>query len=226
MYGILTNIKKQLNGEYTAMDKNSQSYRRMDKLIMNAFIEITQKIPFEKLTVTDITEAAMISRYTFYVHFHDKYEVAERLLDECYHSFTEFMEERLPAIRRTDKSSVQQRQMTSQALIEFGEKYHAQSKVLLNIHTENIDFMKRIKQYFIDKYKKQLPDHENVELEAMIYANVIMAVSEYFNVTHTSLGDGQKISSSYIYALLYALGVHEEQKLKELYAYLLRFVEQ
>ena len=61
------------------MDKSTAAYRRMDKIILNAFIEISQEMSFEHITVQKIADAALVSRYTFYTHFHDKYEVAERI---------------------------------------------------------------------------------------------------------------------------------------------------
>ena len=53
------------------MDKTSAAYRRMDKTIINAFVELAQTMSFEKITVQKIVDAALISRYTFYTHFHD-----------------------------------------------------------------------------------------------------------------------------------------------------------
>ena len=80
------------------MNKESLQYRRVDKCILNAFIKISPQIPFEKMTVQDILDEALVSRYTFYAHFHDKYEVAERIQDELYKQFLLLTEERIPSI--------------------------------------------------------------------------------------------------------------------------------
>ena len=42
-----------------------------------AVIELLKKEKFEKLTVADICQAAMVNRMTFYKHFRDKYDLLE-----------------------------------------------------------------------------------------------------------------------------------------------------
>lgn len=70
------------------MQKNLQ-YRRTDRDIINAFVTLAAQKPFEELTVQDIMEEALVSRYTFYKHFKDKYEIAGRLQDEMMADFVE-----------------------------------------------------------------------------------------------------------------------------------------
>ena len=35
--------------------------------------------PFEKITVQDILDETPVTRSTFYKHYHDKYEIAEKM---------------------------------------------------------------------------------------------------------------------------------------------------
>lgn len=206
------------------MDKSSQSYRRMDRVIMNAFIEAALRIPFEKLTVNDITEAAMISRYTFYAHFHDKFEIAERLQDDIYGAFVEFMQEKIPFMNSPKSNKADSGQIISQTILEFSRKYTLQSQVLSGIHTETIDYVGKIKRYFISQYKKQLPNHKNVEMEALIYSNMVMAVSEYFETQKSFSTNGKTITSAYTYAFLYAFGIHDDDLMQKAYNELLKIV--
>ena len=46
---------------------------------MNAFLSLLDSKAFEKITVSDIIDAAMVNRSTFYQHFPDKYAILERL---------------------------------------------------------------------------------------------------------------------------------------------------
>ncbi len=56
------------------MEKNVDlRVKRTYKLLAEALIKLMGKKPFEKITITDICDEAMIHRTTFYTHFEDKY---------------------------------------------------------------------------------------------------------------------------------------------------------
>lgn len=56
------------------MDIRSTKTRRKLK---DALKSLLMKYPFEKITISDICEEAMINRVTFYTHYHDKNEILE-----------------------------------------------------------------------------------------------------------------------------------------------------
>src|SRR5579862_8584332 len=58
--------------------------RRTRKLLQQAFIELTVEKGFAALTVSDITERAMVNRSTFYRHYLDKYDLLEQFMNEMY----------------------------------------------------------------------------------------------------------------------------------------------
>lgn len=55
---------------------------RTRKLIMDSFIELSEKKEFKDITVKDITTEAVINRATFYYHFQDIYDLLEKVLSE------------------------------------------------------------------------------------------------------------------------------------------------
>jgi len=55
---------------------------RTRKLIMDSFIELSEKKEFKDITIKDITTEAMINRATFYYHFEDIYDLLEKVLSE------------------------------------------------------------------------------------------------------------------------------------------------
>lgn len=57
--------------EWVALDKD-----RTKRDVLRALIELSNKTPFEKISVTEICKKAHLSRQTFYQHFRDKYDVA------------------------------------------------------------------------------------------------------------------------------------------------------
>ena len=64
-------------------------YLRTDRAIQSALLSLLGKKPFEKITVQDILDETPVSRATFYKHFHDKFEIVERIQDEILHTHTE-----------------------------------------------------------------------------------------------------------------------------------------
>ena len=67
--------------------------RRTRKLLQQAFRECTVEKGFAAVTVSDITERAMLNRSTFYRHYLDKYDLLEQYMNEMY-AFLEGQEKR------------------------------------------------------------------------------------------------------------------------------------
>lgn len=47
--------------------------------IRNAFLQLRSKKPLEKITVKELSELANINKATFYLHYHDIYDLSESL---------------------------------------------------------------------------------------------------------------------------------------------------
>ena len=56
--------------------------KRTRLFIINAFFDLIKEKGFDALTIGDLSERAMINRSTFYHHYKDKYDLAEKCLDE------------------------------------------------------------------------------------------------------------------------------------------------
>jgi AcrR family transcriptional regulator len=56
--------------------------RRTRKLLQKAMLEATSEKGFAHVTVSDITERAMVNRATFYRHYEDKYDLLAHYLGE------------------------------------------------------------------------------------------------------------------------------------------------
>lgn len=56
--------------------------RRTQRSIKTAFFELVEKEGFDHISVKDITDRAMISRNTFYLHYSDKYDLLNKICDE------------------------------------------------------------------------------------------------------------------------------------------------
>ena len=56
--------------------------RRTRKLLQKALLEAASEKGFAHVTVSDITERAMVNRATFYRHYEDKYDLLEQYMKE------------------------------------------------------------------------------------------------------------------------------------------------
>ncbi len=57
--------------------------RRTQKLLRDALIELIEERGFEALTVSEITERALVSRAAFYRNYQDKYDLVEQIFAEA-----------------------------------------------------------------------------------------------------------------------------------------------
>lgn len=57
--------------------------RRTRKLLREALVELIEERGFEALTVSEITERALVSRAAFYRNYQDKYDLVEQIFAEA-----------------------------------------------------------------------------------------------------------------------------------------------
>ena len=70
--------------------------KRTKKLITQAFFGLLRKKKFEKISIQEIADLAMINRATFYAHYADKQDLYDSLIEEFLISFTEILDESSP----------------------------------------------------------------------------------------------------------------------------------
>lgn len=72
--------------------KRINQFERTDRDITNALLTLMDRKSFEKITIQDILEEALINRSTFYQHFPDKYAILERLQDRFMQGIVQHVE--------------------------------------------------------------------------------------------------------------------------------------
>lgn len=137
----------------------SPQFQRTDKAILQAMVSLLKRKSFEKITVRDILDETPVTRATFYAHYHDKYEVVEKMLDQFLVG------------QGTAKEKIQAhfpesyRELVRSAFWENRE--YAQA--LISVHTDRVDLTKAI----MDRHRNQyLAAHHSptAKAEARIYA--------------------------------------------------------
>ncbi|MFT9191373.1 MAG: TetR/AcrR family transcriptional regulator, partial [Liquorilactobacillus sp.] len=60
--------------------------------IKNTFINLIESYSFDRLTVSNITREAAISRGTFYIHYTDKFDLLSKIENEISEEFKKILE--------------------------------------------------------------------------------------------------------------------------------------
>lgn len=150
--------------------------------IENAFISLLEKAPFEKITVKQILEEALISKGTFYAHYLDKYDLAEKIVDTALQEFRMGMKERLALLRSGEHDELgMSLQKTIQTILP-------RLILLKKIHTDRIDVDSSIKTIVNEEYltfQQSLGRmEEHSALKAHIATNFVMGFVDW-QVEHT-----------------------------------------
>ncbi len=137
---------------------HAPSFVRTDNAIMYAFIQLLKLKSFEKITVQDILDKTPVTRGTFYAHYQDKYEIAEKMLEK-------FLRQRNEVRAEIMKIDTKKFPM----LRSFSESHQELIQALLKIHTESVDLRQALVNEFEQEYLS-LNHGETADVEARIFA--------------------------------------------------------
>lgn len=139
------------------MNDNPQ-YIRTDRAIVGALISLLRRKPFEKITVQDILDEAPVTRATFYAHYRDKYDIAEKMLAHFLDIRNHIRQELATASNPSLKAL--------RNAVHFNLDY---TEALLKIHTEKVDF-RRVVADELEREYIRLSSSPTREIEARVYA--------------------------------------------------------
>jgi AcrR family transcriptional regulator len=160
---------------------------RTEAVIISAFLKLMRTTSFEKITVKDIVAVAMINRSTFYLHFKDKYEIAERMQE----TFIGSMLRALKVIRPAIQLSVNK---GNKLFAEFFGERREVMLALLKIKTASIDIEMALKETVAAEYIAESGSVSPVA-EARIYADIYVG----FLLNHLKSGESfENFASSLI----------------------------
>ena len=151
-----------------------KAFQRTDKAIIQALIRLLKTKRFEQITVKDILVEAPVSRGTFYAHFHDKYEIAERM-QEMY----------LSVVRKAvqDVRTMQPRAF-GEFIRQISEQQHELGHTLLQIHTDRVDLLTHIncemQEMSLSLFGGEADKPADLTTEARIFGSVIATIHQEY----------------------------------------------
>lgn len=145
--------------------ERSTLYRRTDRAIIDAMIRLLKEKPFEEVIIQDILDETPVTRATFYAHFHDKYEVAERM-----QAMYMDMLHTIPLEMR-DVDRKRHPEIIRKAVLRYGDMVNA----LMHIRTNRVDIRAATSELHRQYYLSQ-ETGDTALVEAEIYAQAMTAL--------------------------------------------------
>lgn len=140
--------------------KRSNQFDRTTRDIINAFLEVLGRKPFEKIVVQDILDAARINRSTFYQHFTDKYAILNYLQQKYVKEFSDIVND----LRLQEGRSFS---AMDEPVREYFVRYRDTLRLLLPIKTEHIDFREGFENIYREYFREIMPTLSQLELKML-----------------------------------------------------------
>lgn len=140
-------------GGFMEQEKEDLRIKRTRKLLCISLMDLMQTKSFEKLSVNDICEKAMVHRATFYNHFNDKNDLLNYALDDLQEELFE------KSIEKETYSSQKEMFMALvECVIDFMTENRQKLKLIFNNSSEKMSSLvsttiKRSIRYLISKNK-------------------------------------------------------------------------
>jgi AcrR family transcriptional regulator len=174
--------------------KRILQYERTDRDIVNAFLTLLQQKSFEKITIADIIQEAMVNRSTFYQHYADKYALLESIQNKYLSEFMDTIE----SIRQRDN-------LTFDLVDTLFEEYILEHRKILStlfkIKTEHVDMQADVREYLRGYFRSQYPHMK--EIDCYMTAGMLL---EFFNY-YISESNRSKQFSAELYNCFYRLSI-------------------
>lgn len=134
--------------------------RKTKRAIHNAFLELRAKKPLERITVKELCQAAEISKATFYLHYHDIYDLSEALMEKTISEILSHVSDPKEMVTDPCKSSK-----------EMIDGFYA-NRSMVNILFSGSQFSKLPEK--IEAQIKEILFTELPELRENVYANICL----------------------------------------------------
>lgn len=174
----------------------SKAFQRTDNAITNTLIALLREKSFDKITVQDILDATPVNRATFYAHFHDKYEIAERMMEEYIRTEKELR----------DMLAFEKKANYARIMQQFYARKKDLTEALLKIHTDKVD----LREYIASSWKEEYLASSNSadkKIEAEMYAQVMTA----FQLSFLEGNSSPDFSLNHLDAMLIEILIHTLQ---------------
>ena len=153
---------------------------KSEKAIQSAFLEMLLDGGFDSITIKNLTEKADISRKTFYLHYVDKYDLLNEIVDEMIKELTELCEKK------------KQMEFIEGTVLWFHYfEEHKSFFAALFAAESTIAFRHRLLDFIMEQLKNKLEgvsDQKNTEVQRKFMAMAVLGVVESYVLNQFDVG--------------------------------------
>ncbi|MGG0451833.1 TetR/AcrR family transcriptional regulator [Priestia megaterium] len=125
---------------------------RTRKMIKESFIDLIQEKGYESITIRDIADNALINRATFYLHYVDKQDLVDKLIDEVFEELTDIIN---PCIY-IQKKRVNISQFQSMIEAIFTNIFHRAAFYQIMLSEKGVHgFNRKMQEVIQEKFRKE-----------------------------------------------------------------------
>lgn len=156
-------------------------FLRTDQDIERNFVSLLRTMSFNDITIAKLVDKTMISRPTFYEHFDNLYDLAERTVEEYLRPFEEIFAESLD--RKSKHVGIQEiypqfANKIADTLIGYRKEYLAVRKIPLGTNS----FDQRLKEILLTNLAPYFSDSQNklnvIYLTSILLGNLDFVLEE------------------------------------------------
>lgn len=151
--------------------------RRTDRAIQDAFVKLVLARGFDSVTVSKIASEAMINRQTFYKHYTDKYDLAEKMSQQVTSAYETMLKERV-ALAKKNVSFISAFNTLLPDIRQLVATYRDQILVLRAIHLDRFDFNQSLRDHMSWAVSQILNQHPS-EFEQAILDSLSIGMMNY-----------------------------------------------
>lgn len=160
------------------LNKNDLRVKKTKNALYNTLMELMKTKSFEEIKVSDICNAALINRSTFYAHYNDKYELLKDAIDNLKNSLIEELNKNV----KTSNTKEYYLEMISILLNHIEEKRSIYQQIMLNNRNSiMVDILYDVLDHDItSKIKKTKSEKIPGEIIAKFYIGAVFNVGLIF----------------------------------------------
>lgn len=160
------------------LNKNDLRVKKTKNALYNTLMELMKAKSFEEIKVSDICNAALINRSTFYAHYNDKYELLKDAIDNLKNSLIEELNKNV----KTSNTKEYYLEMISILLNHIEEKRSIYQQIMLNNRNSiMVDILYDVLDHDItSKIKKTKREKIPGEIIAKFYIGAVFNVGLIF----------------------------------------------
>ena len=139
-------------------NKEDKRILKTKQLIKNTFSKLLDEKEFEKITISEIANNAMISKGTFYYHYEDKYDFVQKLIDEMIEDYKEL------TIKRLNKEYIKSDEYVSELLIFMNTKLFPEFSLIKKINIPGLNFRERVETLMANEIKEIIKKNTDLHI--------------------------------------------------------------